>query len=260
MLKHNTSSYVYVDHLRRKPVNILITNACNLKCGGCTQHCDLFHKKEKWFIPLEQLEGNIKALRDDSRTNRRRGEIGIFGGEPTIHPKWKDILEILDANRGPFVLFTNGITNKYKNLPKNTIARVDYKDKKCDRTFCASMYAAKDANPKEKSYWDLARKRCYMWCGLDFFSIVYDNRAYLCEPAAALDRLILGKKKWEESSGWKIESGKDPFLQSDEAIIEQAERFCFRCGCCTNRSQNRRSKTRISKTNYDIVYPKMRFL
>jgi hypothetical protein len=214
----------------------------------------LFRKKERWFIPLEQLDNNIKILRDDIRMDRKNAMIGIFGGEPTIHPKWKDILEILDANRGPFIVFTNGIKKGYK-LPSNTCVKID---RKGNKTFCASMVAAKDVYPNEKSYWKKAQGHCYMWKRC--WSIVYDNRAYLCEPAAALDRLILGRKKWEGSSGWRVKDGADPFQQSVEAIREQAERFCFRCGCCTHRHQSCKLPSMITETNQDIIKPQLKFI
>lgn len=238
-----------IKHLSIKYVNISVTNACNLKCGGCTQHCDLFHKKEKWFIPIEQLKNNIEIL---LYPKGYRGLIGIFGGEPTIHPRFKEILELISFYyQQEFCIFTNG--RKMCNLPQNVGWIVNSKDENSQRNFCASMMAPYDFYKfKNKiDYWNFARKECFMW--KNCWSIIYDNKAYLCEPAAAIDRLKLGKRNWNKSKGWDLILGKNPFDKTEKEIAKQAENFCYRCGCCTHKYQNSSEKTIVTPTNYDLL-------
>jgi hypothetical protein len=61
--------------------------------------------------------------------------------------------------------------------------------------------------------------------------MIYDNKAYFCEIAAAFDRLKIGAERWqEESSGWDITDDKYVFNKTDEEILEQAAKFCWQCG------------------------------
>lgn len=243
-------------HLKKKNVNILITNACNLYCGGCTQHCDMFSKEEKWFIPLDQLKQNIKSI----LPYKRRG-IGIFGGEPTLHPQWYQILELIASfEEAKFVIFSNmSIPEKIKTVPNAMYSKIMK-----GSSFHASMIAAKDKfrrllrNKTEPAIhricWNIAKRKCYMWRDQQFFSIVYDNKAYLCEPAAAIDRLLVGKNNWlSESKGWDIIPGKYVFNRTRKEIISQAMNFCYRCGCCTGLCQIREKLTEVSKTNLDLI-------
>ena len=259
MLHHKKPLIGNTKHLLVKYVNISVTNACNLKCGGCTQHCDLFHKKEKWFISIEQLKNNIEVLLYPNKGLPNRGLIGIFGGEPTIHPKFKEILELISSYQHGFCVFTNGI-KKLPILPRNVGCVLNSKDKNSQRNFCASMIASHDIYKfKNKiDYWNLAKKECYMW--RTCWSIIYDNKAYLCEPAAAIDRLKLGKRNWNKNKGWDLILGKNPFNKTEKEIAKQAENFCYRCGCCTHKYQKSSEKTIVTPTNYDLLNLKTDFL
>jgi hypothetical protein len=253
MLYHKKTLAGVAKHLLNKYVNILVTNACNLKCGGCTQHCDLFHKKEKWFISIKQLQNNIEVL-----LQANRGLVGIFGGEPTIHPKFKEIIDLLSSYNHKFCIFTNGA--KISNLPKNVTWVLNEKNKNSKKTFSASMIAPHDLYgfKKKIDYWHFAKKNCYMW--KTCWSIIYDNKAYLCEPAAAIDRLKLGKRNWDKSLGWDLTIGKNPFDKKEKEISKQAENFCYRCGCCTHKYQKSSEKTIITPTNYDLINIKTNYL
>ena len=58
------------------------------------------------------LENYIKVLKYLTEYNCEE-HVGIIGGEPTLHPNFKDILiesnQCANANRTNFTLFTNGI-------------------------------------------------------------------------------------------------------------------------------------------------------
>ena len=89
---------------KKRPPYITITNVCNLHCGGCSQLCGHFEKEQLWFIDLDQLKTNIETM-----GKYISKKIWIFGGEPTLHPKFNEIKEILysyeDYN---FIIFYNG--------------------------------------------------------------------------------------------------------------------------------------------------------
>lgn len=86
--------------------NIAIVNYCNLKCPYCFAD-DMIHEKTKNL----NIDNYRKILEFISRTNQNY--VGIIGGEPTLHPNFREILK--ETNRyckecdTGATLFTNGI-------------------------------------------------------------------------------------------------------------------------------------------------------
>src|SRR5262245_40683977 len=68
-------------------LQIHITRACDLACTACTQGSNLGGKPT--IMTLENFERACESLRGYN------GVVGIFGGNPTLHPKFKAICEIL---------------------------------------------------------------------------------------------------------------------------------------------------------------------
>lgn len=86
--------------------NIAIVNYCNLKCKYC--FADDMIQEESKSITIEDFN---KILEFISRTPDNA--VGIIGGEPTLHPKFQEILSITNKYCNTFntrsTLFTNGI-------------------------------------------------------------------------------------------------------------------------------------------------------
>ena len=98
-----------IELLKSKPINILVTNCCNLSCAGCTQHCGQFN--ERFFITLDQFRKNVKVA-----VKLSHHPIGLFGGEPCLHPEFQKILDIVNYEfpKNIFLLYTNGLLlNKF---------------------------------------------------------------------------------------------------------------------------------------------------
>lgn len=72
---------------RNGVIQIHITRACDLSCVSCTQGSNLAGKPT--MITLENFEKACLSLRGYD------GVIGIFGGNPTLHPKFEEISRIL---------------------------------------------------------------------------------------------------------------------------------------------------------------------
>jgi len=68
-------------------VQIHITRACDKACFGCTQGSNLGGKTG--MIPLDLFEEAVVSLKEFF------GVVGIFGGNPALHPKFGDLCEIL---------------------------------------------------------------------------------------------------------------------------------------------------------------------
>ena len=84
--------------------NIFLTRKCNLKCPYC--FADEFVNKKNEEVTLENFEKILNFIKKDG-TSR----IGLIGGEPTLHPKFNKILDILnnDDNIKEIIIYTNGI-------------------------------------------------------------------------------------------------------------------------------------------------------
>lgn len=257
-------------HLNNKFYSINVTNACNLTCGGCNQLCGLFPKEKIWFISLNQLEKSILGFIEYKKQNWGRSDYkeenkfcGLYGGEPTIHPQFDKIIEILYSYEDmPFCIYTNGRTFKNEmnlvdlTLPtsreisaqtmsikmkreskfevlhqfhtheKNVAYRIDFKDKDFRSKFAPSLCAPcdwQDQNKSRKEYVEQAKKVCYQWKNCEHS--IYNGKAYACHLAAAMDHMF-----YESKYGWELKQGENPFDKTEKQINQQLENFCYRCG------------------------------
>ncbi|MFH0802938.1 MAG: radical SAM protein [bacterium] len=76
-----------------------ITAACDSLCPGCG---NVFERTDKEELSLGQWETVIGKIRPFA------GEVRVTGGEPTLHPKFFEILTLLEEAALPFHVFTNG--------------------------------------------------------------------------------------------------------------------------------------------------------
>lgn len=122
--------------------NIAINNYCNLKCSYCFAS-DMIREENKTM----SLETYIKVLKYLTEFNQEKN-IGIIGGEPTLHPQFKEILiesnQCAIANNVYFTLYTNGI-NLEQFLPyigdniKILLNCNDLSDENQMLNFCATL-------------------------------------------------------------------------------------------------------------------------
>lgn len=68
-------------------IQIWTTRACDKSCFGCTQGSNLGGKLS--FISLNHFRQACESLRDYF------GIVGVFGGNPAIHPEFEDLCKIL---------------------------------------------------------------------------------------------------------------------------------------------------------------------
>jgi len=87
--------------------NIAILNYCNLKCPYC--FANEFIESSKQLITDEQLEIILFWLSHTERIEK----IGVIGGEPTIHPNFKNIIirlkQFASEHSSKICVFSNGI-------------------------------------------------------------------------------------------------------------------------------------------------------
>lgn len=72
-------------------VELNITLRCNLRCTNCNRLCDKFPGREEDMTP-EQITKFVEQIRHSKRPVRR---VKVVGGEPLMHPRIGEIVDIL---------------------------------------------------------------------------------------------------------------------------------------------------------------------
>lgn len=72
-------------------IQVWITRACDQACFGCTQGSNYAGKPG--MITIEQFEQAVVSLKD------YWGVLGVFGGNPTMHPHFEELCKILQKHR-----------------------------------------------------------------------------------------------------------------------------------------------------------------
>ena len=84
--------------------HIMLTYRCNLRCPYC--FANEFVNKDKTDITIRNFLKAVSFITRDGSSN-----IGLIGGEPTLHPGFREIMELLIANPKVqyITLYTNGL-------------------------------------------------------------------------------------------------------------------------------------------------------
>ena len=239
------------EHLQYKRWLIPITNACNLSCGNCAQLCGHFSPDKIWYMPLDKLDHAISTLKRYTGPEKNWNEVTIFGGEPTIHPEWNKIPELLYKHSPmQFRVNTNGRLGQFPfQRDRNVTYYVDKHP--ASQQFLMTTVAAKDCIPDEAGnpayFWELAKKDCPIWATEG--AMIYNDKAYFCEHAAAMDHLW-----FDGANGWEIKEDTNPFERTEAEIEEQAHKFCQHCGWCIKEMGRQKvsEKTKCTQSNYDL--------
>ena len=77
-----------------KNIAIELTNACIMSCAYCTRN--VRHVDEPFYLSITEFKRALKSLYG------WKGKIILIGGEPTLHPNFKEICEIF-KNEFPFI-------------------------------------------------------------------------------------------------------------------------------------------------------------
>ena len=101
-------------HMFFNGINIILTHKCNLGCEYCYEKGAELNYGD---ISLDNFEKILKWLRKN-----KKDKIILLGGEPTLHPDFRDILRISEGNKMRIAILTNMICNG-----KNIQAMVNYK-------------------------------------------------------------------------------------------------------------------------------------
>src|SRR5262245_29339799 len=75
-----------------------VTNACHLTCSNCTRL--LGHAKRRFTMTTKEFEQSVISLKNFPKNSEpcpkgRRKVVGIIGGEPTLHPDFPELVDIM---------------------------------------------------------------------------------------------------------------------------------------------------------------------
>jgi hypothetical protein len=204
-------------HPSRKYAEIDITYKCNLKCTNCNRSCTQAPSQTE--MPLSMVEGFLQQSVDKQVAWKR---IRILGGEPTLHSRIFDIIDLLINYQrvyNPSVKLVLGT-----NLHGARVHRV--LEKLPDAIFLKSTLKSSRVNlfrPMNMAPTDSVLN-CYAdytcgcriieECGLG----VTPSGYYMCAVAGGIDRIF----------GYRL--GRSTLPDDRERFSDQMNAFCRLCG------------------------------
>lgn len=220
-------------------IQIEITNSCWRRCGNCSRLVG--HHKKPYFMSLKQVTEAIESLEEYA------GVLGIVGGEPTLHPEFARICELLQEKerREQCALFTSGHKwGEYKRIIWRTFGRGVFYNDHSDPAQCHQ--------PVLVAIDEVIQDKVLMWCLIDkcwvqctWSASVNPNGAFFCEVAAALDATFgLGGGYPVDKSWWR---------RTPAEFRDQVERYCVLCSAALPmpRPFVRTSVDQVSPGNYE---------
>lgn len=257
---------------RNGVIQIHITRACDLSCTGCTQGSNLAGKPV--IMPVELFEEAVKSVFGYD------GVIGIFGGNPCVHPKFELICSILQKyipfeQRG---LWSNNL-NGHGALCRNTFnpafsnlnvhcSELAYEEMKRDWPECnpKGLNDSRHSPPfvalnDIEDISDDLKDRLIEQCDINqYWSAMVgvfrgELRAWFCELAGAQSMLHQEDPNYPDT-GYSASPGwwKLPI----EYWSSQIKKHCYECGVPLRGKGDLAlgNNEYVSKTHKDIYIPK----
>jgi hypothetical protein len=205
-------------HRSRDRIDIDITWECNLNCFHCNRSCQQAPTKEMMTV------GQVKQFLEETRQrNISWKKIQLIGGEPTLHPEFDKILQLMLEFRGRYSpkteikVTSNGFGPKVnevlRRIPAGVTVHNTQKTSRNQETFVPFNLAPCDS--PEYACSDFRNACCVTRdAGIGLTPYGY----YPCVGSGAIDRIFgfdCGRK-----------SLPDPEDDMDQELI----RFCSLCG------------------------------
>jgi len=259
-------------------LQIWVTRACDKACFGCTQGSNLGGKPT--MITPEQYAEALESLRGYF------GVVGMFGGNPAIHPQFDELCRILRESWVPLEqrgIWCNHPRGKIKTIAETFYAphsnlnvhmdadayrefaegwpesRVWLKGMDDDSRHSQVYVALKDVIPDEVQRWRLIQN-----CDINrFWSALIgvfrgELRAWFCEIAAAQAMLHQNDPDYPDT-GLPVTPGW--WRRPIQDYAEQIRYHCHRCGVpLRGRGELAMTGTKeqVSETHLDIYKPKIK--
>jgi hypothetical protein len=225
----------------RDLIVLTLTYDCNLRCLNCNQSATQAPSTEA--MSLEQIESFLAESRDKNQEWKR---IRLSGGEPTKHPRFLEIIDLLldyKQRHAPATVIdinTNGsgrqVREKLAQLPPQVLVN-DTSKESLDtpqtpyyfRTFNVAPIDVPEYSDKV-DYTNACETPQFCGIGLS------KNGYYPCVIAAGIDRIF----------GWGL--GRKELPDRDDGMYEEFRCFCSVCGQFKREAQAPPNDSVISPT------------
>ena len=214
------------------------------------------------FIKYSNQDIGMIANRNNPRAHIRKKVLGIFGGEPLLHPQFPELVDLMiqyvpEPNRGLWTSldWVNGESKRWGKFKPHVVrllgeqptgdtvsTKTGYlnwnmheESQKCEHSPVLS--AAQDLIPDEKERWDVISK-CWVqteWSAAYALDYNEEVKFYFCEVASAFDRVFnLGTGLPVEDGVWShhlwFERDVQGVLRPHGPYAKQIMNTCNRCG------------------------------
>lgn len=199
-------------------IQIEITNACTNQCVNCSRFVG--HHRKPYFMELAQIEAALDTVSSFPRS------VGIMGGEPTLHPQFEEICELVRKKIPPDkrYLMTAGYKwDQYKGIIKKTFGEnLSYNDhndvtQKHHPLLLSISDMFDDPELIQRSIDDC-------WVDKRWSASINHKGAFFCEVAAAMDVLFGGPGGHPVERHW--------WEKEPAHFLDQQQRYCYHCGAC----------------------------
>ena len=201
----------------REYAEIDITYKCNLKCLNCNRSCT--QAPSNIEIPVDEIETFISQSINNKISWKR---IRILGGEPTLHSRIFDIIDLLIEYQRDFnpsvrlVLGTNFFGNQVQRvlekLPDTIIVKSTLKVSR------VNLFKPFNVAPIDRPYFRFSDYSCgcriIQECGLGLTPSGY----YMCAVAGGIDRI------------YRYNLGRKTMPDKSDTFADQMTAFCRLCG------------------------------
>lgn len=211
-------------------IEIDITYRCNLGCFNCNKSVGREQAPSNEEMTVEQVQ---KFVQESVANKIKWNRIHLVGGEPTLHPDFLTILDVLLEYKHSYspetliLVGTNGYGEKVNEMLKKVpdgIAIGNSSKKSKEQRFHPFNMAPKDSLLYKYADYSNGCTIIEM-CGMGLTPYGY----YPCIVAGGIDRVF------------GFDKGKKKLPALDDSMVEQLRVFCplcgqFRCGSITDKT------------------------
>jgi hypothetical protein len=272
---------------RNGVLQIWVTRACDKACYHCTQGSNLGGKPG--MITVEQFEEAVKSLQCNEKGGYF-GVVGMFGGNPAIHPEFELLCEVLrkhvpHAQRGLWCNNPLGKTDVMRktfnpavsnlNVHQDQAAYDDFKRGWPESAkFLKGLSEDSRHGPPLLAMQDLIQDEAERWklissCDINKYwsamiGVVRGKlKAFFCEIAAAHAMLHQNNKNWRGTGDYMPDTGMDVvpgwWKRPIQDFTDQITLHCHSCGIplkAFGSLANEGPYEQYTKTHAEIMKPK----
>ncbi len=225
-------------------IEIDITWACNLRCFNCNRSCEQAPTGEG--MTLAQIEAFVKEC---VATGTRWERIRVLGGEPTLHPQFFEMLDVLLRYRQEHAPATRieVTTNGHGPKVAAALARMP--------AGVVVENTAKGSAEQPFDTFNVAPADLPAYAGADYTNGcavtsvcgvgLTRNGYYACAVAGGIDRIV------------GLDMGRQHLPTPDDDMHDQLSAFCRRCGSF-KRHHEAPVQQPVSSPSWDAAYARHR--